>query len=112
MKRATTELRARACRANAFFLPAMWLTLFLPAWTLDYWQAWLYWLIYAVGTVIGTRYFLRRDPALIERQLRIAPGNAHTIKKLTWETTIGPLNLDLKAGDLENSYSADILVLI
>ena len=77
MKRATTELRARACRANAFFLPAMWLTLFLPAWTLDYWQAWLYWLIYAVGTVIGTRYFLRRDPALIERQLRIAPGNAN-----------------------------------
>jgi protein-S-isoprenylcysteine O-methyltransferase Ste14 len=69
-----TDIRSRAWRANGLFLPAMWLVLFLPAWTLDYWQAWLYWLIYAVGTVIGTAYFLRRDPKLIERRLTIGPA--------------------------------------
>lgn len=68
------ELRARAWRANIFFLPAMWLVLFLPAWTLAYWQAWLYWLIYAAGTAVGTEYFIRRDPALVERRLAVGPA--------------------------------------
>lgn len=68
------EVRARAWRANGIFLPAMWVLLFLPAWTLDYWQAWLYWLIYAAGTAIGTEYFLRRDPELIERRLAVGPA--------------------------------------
>jgi protein-S-isoprenylcysteine O-methyltransferase Ste14 len=68
------ELRARAWRANGIFLPAMWLVLFLPAWTLHYWQAWLYWLIYAVGTTIGTEYFLKRDPKLVERRLAVGPA--------------------------------------
>jgi protein-S-isoprenylcysteine O-methyltransferase Ste14 len=68
------DIRARAWRANAIFLPAMWVVLFLPAWTLDYWQAWLYWLIYAAGTLVGTEYFIRHDPKLVERRLAVGPA--------------------------------------
>ena len=69
-----SELRRRAWRANSLFLPAMWLLLFLPAWTLRYWQAWLYWLLYAALTAAGTTYLLKRDPKLVERRLSVGPG--------------------------------------
>lgn len=68
------DLRRRAWRANIFFLPAMWVVLFVPAWTLNYWQAWLYWLIYVAGTAIGTEYFIRHDPALVQRRLAVGPA--------------------------------------
>ena len=69
MAEATADLRRHAWRALALFLPAMWLLLFLPAWTLRYWQAWVYWLIYA-----GTHYLLKHDPKLLERRLAVGPA--------------------------------------
>ena len=68
-----SELQRRAWRANFFFLPAIWLVLFLPAWTLRYWQAWLYWLLYAALTVAGTTYLLKHDPKRVERRLSAGP---------------------------------------
>jgi protein-S-isoprenylcysteine O-methyltransferase Ste14 len=70
----SAELRRRVWRANLFFLSAMWLVLFLPAWTLHYWQAWLYWLIYAALVLAGTAYLLERDPKLVERRLSVGPA--------------------------------------
>lgn len=74
MAEATADLRRHAWRALALFLPAMWLLLFLPAWTLRYWQAWVYWLIYAAISVAGTHYLLKHDPKLLERRLAVGPA--------------------------------------
>ena len=74
MPEASTELRRRAWKALAIYLPSMWLLLFLPAWTLGYWQAWVYWLLYAALSVAGTRYLLEHDPKLVERRLAVGPG--------------------------------------
>jgi protein-S-isoprenylcysteine O-methyltransferase Ste14 len=71
---ADTELRRRVWRSNAGFLIALWFALFVPAWTLDYWQAWAYWLAFAVLQIAGTVYLLRRDPKLIERRLSAGPA--------------------------------------
>lgn len=47
------------------------LMLFLPAGTFDYWEAWIY-----LGVILGPMffivlYFLRKDPALLERRIRM-----------------------------------------
>ncbi len=52
----------------------MALLLFLPAWSLGWWQAWLYWLIFLGASLLVTLYFLRRDPDLIERRLKAGPA--------------------------------------
>jgi protein-S-isoprenylcysteine O-methyltransferase Ste14 len=71
---ADAGLARRAWRANAGFLIALWVVLFVPAWTLHYWQAWLYWLVFAILQIAGTVYLLRRDPKLIERRLSAGPA--------------------------------------
>lgn len=48
--------------------------LFLPAWTLAWWRAWLFLIVFAAAVVAITRYFLAADPALIERRLKSGPG--------------------------------------
>jgi protein-S-isoprenylcysteine O-methyltransferase Ste14 len=43
---------------------------FLPAGTLNFWQAWIYLAILAVPTFSGYCYFYRVDPEVLERRLR------------------------------------------
>jgi len=35
-----------------------------------YWQGWLYWIVFLLCCVAVTLYFLRHDPALVERRMR------------------------------------------
>src|SRR5215471_13892172 len=49
------------------------LLLFLPAWSLRFWEAWLYWLLFSAAALILTLYFLKHDPQLIERRLEAGP---------------------------------------
>jgi protein-S-isoprenylcysteine O-methyltransferase Ste14 len=50
---------------------ALALLLFVSAWTLAYWQAWLYWLLSTAAALTTALYFLRHDPALMRRRLEI-----------------------------------------
>jgi len=50
------------------------LLLFLPAWSLRFWEAWLYWLLFSASALILTLYFLKHDPQLIERRLEAGPS--------------------------------------
>jgi protein-S-isoprenylcysteine O-methyltransferase Ste14 len=50
------------------------LLLFLPAWSLRYWEAWIYWTLFSVSVLLITLYFLKHDPRLIERRLEAGPG--------------------------------------
>ena len=47
--------------------------LFLPAGTLNFWQAWVLWGMFGALMAFGGRYFLKHDPALIQRRLRRGP---------------------------------------
>ena len=49
------------------------LCVFLPAWSLRYWQGWVFLVIFAIGFSLITVYFVRRDPALVERRLKVGP---------------------------------------
>jgi protein-S-isoprenylcysteine O-methyltransferase Ste14 len=45
------------------------LTIFLPAWTLDYWQAWIVVVVFFSCTLAVTLYLMKNDPKLLERRV-------------------------------------------
>lgn len=49
------------------------LLIFVPAWSLDYWEAWLYLLILSVSLGLVRWYLLTHDPALAERRKNPGP---------------------------------------
>ena len=49
--------------------------LFLPAWTLDYWQAWIFLAVYSLSVLAVTLYLMKKDPALLERRINANPGS-------------------------------------
>jgi protein-S-isoprenylcysteine O-methyltransferase Ste14 len=64
------ELRARILFLMIAAPLAMALAFFVPAGTLDYWQAWLYMAVLLVPMFFVVAYFLMKDPAFLERRLR------------------------------------------
>src|SRR5262245_62771270 len=51
------------------------LMLFLPAWTFDYWQAWVVLLlIFAISTWIPSIYLMRKNPAALRRRMPGGPA--------------------------------------
>ncbi len=46
------------------------LLFFLPAWTFNYWQAWVYMFVMLALVAIMVGYLYRHDPALLERRMR------------------------------------------
>lgn len=51
--------------------PVLGLMFFLPAWTINYWQAWVYIFIVAVPALFLGRYLFKHDRALLERRMRM-----------------------------------------
>jgi hypothetical protein len=47
--------------------------LFGPAWTLHFWDAWFFWLLFSVLSTVITFYFLNHDPGLVESRLKAGP---------------------------------------
>jgi len=47
------------------------LMLFLPAGTLDYWQAWLFIAVLFIPVLLVGAYFLKNDPEFLERRLKL-----------------------------------------
>ena len=47
--------------------------LFVPAWTLHFWEAWAFWLLFSVLSTVVTFYFLKHDPGLVESRLKVGP---------------------------------------
>jgi protein-S-isoprenylcysteine O-methyltransferase Ste14 len=68
------DLSKRALTGLARFQVALALIIFLPAWSLTYWQGWLYWFLFGAACFALTLYFLRHDPSLVERRMKAGPG--------------------------------------
>lgn len=60
--------KAVSVRALAF-LVGLAALLFLPAGTLDYWQAWAYIAVLFIPFFAATAYLMQTDPALVERRM-------------------------------------------
>src|SRR5437763_9295140 len=51
----------------------MALLLFVSAGSLSFWEGWVYWVLFSIGVIAITLYFLKHDSHLIEGRLRAGP---------------------------------------
>ena len=51
------------------------LLLFLPAWTFNYWQAWVFIVVFMICVSGIGLYLALKDPALLERRKKVGPTN-------------------------------------
>ncbi|WPC39861.1 isoprenylcysteine carboxylmethyltransferase family protein [Clostridium sp. JS66] len=78
------EDNKKLSKQKAYVVPivimiVMGIILFLPAGTLKFWQAWIYWLGFSAVTFFITAYFLKKSPELLSRRMKY--GEKNTTKK-------------------------------
>jgi|SRR5215831_4137007 len=73
MDERSAALIRQAWPRQLVFLLLVAALVFVPAGTLGYWQGWLF-IVVIVGCTLATgAYFLRSDPALVERRMKVGP---------------------------------------
>jgi protein-S-isoprenylcysteine O-methyltransferase Ste14 len=77
-------LKTKAFGGLLSVLIGMGALLFLPAWTLDYWQAWAFLTVFGASGLVIIVYFMKKDPKLLERRMSAGP----TAEKKTSEKII------------------------
>jgi protein-S-isoprenylcysteine O-methyltransferase Ste14 len=69
-----SDLHRKALRGLALLFLAMAALLFVPAWTLAYWQAWTFLTDYFAASIAITLHFMQHDPQLLERRMSAGPS--------------------------------------
>ncbi|OIN79610.1 methyltransferase family protein [Mycobacterium malmoense] len=73
----------RATASSVWGLVAFGLLVFLPAGTLNYWQAWVFIAVFTVTTIGPTIYVARTNPAALQRRMRAGPrAETRTAQKI------------------------------
>jgi protein-S-isoprenylcysteine O-methyltransferase Ste14 len=67
-------LHKKAFGGLLFLFLVMAALLFIPAWTLDYWQASTFLAVYFASSLAITFYLVKKDPGLLQRRLRGGPA--------------------------------------
>lgn len=67
-------LNRRAFKALAVFVAMIAALILVPAWTVRFWQAWLYLALFAACCALITYDLAVRDPELLKRRLEAGPG--------------------------------------
>jgi protein-S-isoprenylcysteine O-methyltransferase Ste14 len=67
------RLLLKAFAGLLFFFVAMAALLFVPAGTIDYWQAWMFLAVYFACSIALSLYLMIADPALMQRRMRGGP---------------------------------------
>jgi protein-S-isoprenylcysteine O-methyltransferase Ste14 len=119
-----THLHAKAWLALAILVVVMGLLLFVPAGTIDYWEAWVYLALFAAASGLTTIYLARNDPALLERRMSGGPtAETRPVQKFIMLcTSIGFISLlvvpaldrrfDWSSVPLDVVVAGDVLVVI
>ena len=69
-----SQLNIKAFSGMLQLIVMLGLMIFLPAWTLDYWQAWILVAIFFACTLAVTLYLMKNDPKLLERRVKAGVG--------------------------------------
>jgi protein-S-isoprenylcysteine O-methyltransferase Ste14 len=81
-------LNVKAFGGLLFLFLAMTALLFIPAWTLDYWQAWTFLAVYFACSLAVTLDLMKRDPALLARRMSGGPiAEKQTSQKIIMSLT-------------------------
>jgi protein-S-isoprenylcysteine O-methyltransferase Ste14 len=68
------QLFMRTLRSTITGLLALGLLIFVPAGTLAYWQGWAFIAVFSVSTTVIAAYLALKDPALLERRMKVGPA--------------------------------------
>jgi protein-S-isoprenylcysteine O-methyltransferase Ste14 len=68
------SLRRKTLLGLVGFLATLWILIFLPAWSLTYWQGWVFLSTFGVSITAISLYFLKHDPRLIRGRLKAGPA--------------------------------------
>ncbi len=68
------NLATKTILGFAQLVVALGVLLFAPAWTFDFWQAWVYLLVFVTSSALITIYLWKRDPKLLERRVNAGPS--------------------------------------
>lgn len=84
-------LNAKAWLALVVLTVVMALLLFVSAWTIHYWQAWVYLSIFTGASLLTMLYLMKKDPALLKRRMSGGPTaeKEATQKCIMFFTSIG-----------------------
>src|SRR5215469_8025607 len=98
-------LMIRAIGGMAFLLGVMALMIFGPAGTLDFWQGWLFLIVFGASVIATSAYLMVRDPALVERRMHGGPtGETRAIQKVVQAITGACFLGILIVGGLDHRY--------
>jgi hypothetical protein len=67
------DLNKKAFGGLLFLLLVMAALLFLPAWKLNYWQAWVFLAMFGASALTITLYLMKKDPRLLKRRVYAGP---------------------------------------
>jgi protein-S-isoprenylcysteine O-methyltransferase Ste14 len=67
-------IKGKAFLGLVFLLVELWFGLFLPAWSLYFWQAWVFWLIFSISTTFVSFYLLKNNLKLLETRTKAGPS--------------------------------------
>jgi protein-S-isoprenylcysteine O-methyltransferase Ste14 len=74
MNKPSLSIEKQALIGLAALAALLWLALFVPSWSLNYWQAWMYWLTFLASVSAVSTYFLKNDLNLIASRLKAGPS--------------------------------------
>jgi protein-S-isoprenylcysteine O-methyltransferase Ste14 len=64
-------------------------TLFWPAGTLNFWQAWVFIAVFMIATLVPSVYLAVKDPAALQRRMKAGPGaETRTLQRIIISATI------------------------
>lgn len=69
-----TNFYVRGILANLITLSILLMCIFVPAGTLDYWQAWVFVVVFEISSQTMGIFFLIHDRKLVERRMHFGPG--------------------------------------
>ncbi len=82
----------RLAAYSVFGLAAYGLILFVPAGTLNYWQAWVFIAVFTATSLFPTVYLMRKNPAALERRMHAGPhAETRTAQKIIVTGTFADL---------------------
>jgi protein-S-isoprenylcysteine O-methyltransferase Ste14 len=73
MNARTDSLARKSILGLAQLIIGLVFLLFVPAWTFDFWQAWVYLFIFSASAALITAYLWQKDPKLLERRVNAGP---------------------------------------
>ena len=79
----------QATLSSVIGLAVFGLILFVPAGTLNYWQAWVFIAVFIVCTLVPSVYLAVKDPAALQRRMKAGPtAETRSVQKLVITGTI------------------------